>query len=87
MHQAGALLGERHLPDQTGDKAMTDVEVGITIIELRVERIEQAEVDVVGALAEGRAQVVLGMTVGVMRRERQPGLAEAARLQPEHQRR
>ena len=51
-HKALAVACERHLPDRPDREPVADVEVGVAVVEPRVERIQQAQIEVVGAFAE-----------------------------------
>src|SRR4029450_3884853 len=73
-------------PPRPAGEAMADVELGVAVVELRIEGIEQAEMGVVRALAEGRAEIVLRVAVGVAGRERGAGRADGARVEPQDDR-
>ena len=56
---------ERQLPDAGEDHAVADVELGVAVVEHRVERVEVAQVVVRCRVRERRAQVVLGAASSV----------------------
>jgi len=67
-----SVAGERNVPRSSDRDAMPQIGIGIAAIQLRIERIEQPNVEVRCPCAEGRAQVVDGMRVGVVGGQIQP---------------
>src|SRR5437867_536432 len=80
------MFGIGYLPNQAANKAMPHVEIGIAIIERGIVRIGQSEVVVEGAFAEGRAQVVLRHSHGVVGSELHASVAEIVSVKRDNQR-
>ncbi len=72
LRDARHVLRERNVPRAGEHEPMTLVEVGVTLVNLRVERIQQPKICVVIGFAEGRADVVNGMGIGVARMQAEP---------------
>src|SRR5947199_9567107 len=60
------FFGRGNVPGEVGDKAVADVIFRITIVQVRVERIKETQLEVAGvAIAERRDQVIPVDGVGV----------------------
>ena len=62
-------LGVRQGPHGGNGDAMPGIVIGVALIQGRLEGIKQAQVDGLRGLAEGRAQVINRMRVGVVDRK------------------
>jgi len=77
---------ERDVPDAADGHPLPEVEIGITLVQLGVERVEQAQVEVVERLAERRTEVINCVSPGVVERPRQPGVTDVVPRQADIQR-
>ncbi len=85
LRNAFRVVGKRDFPDAARHEAVTDVEVRIALVELRIERIEQAEVEVVAGLGERRRQVVDRVRPRVFGLELETSFAKHAAVETERQ--
>src|SRR5579859_274832 len=76
LHEAVLILGKRHFVERGNDHPVADVEVSIAPIQPWVKGTEEAQVEVVAAFAEGRAQVINGMRPSVVGGHRQAIILE-----------
>src|SRR5713226_3600330 len=73
-----AVLEERKIPIHAAGESMTDIEIGIAVVESGIEGIQQSQVEVSIRLTERRAQIVSGHCIRVSSRELETLQVEAA---------
>ena len=81
LHHSGRRT--RNLPDRAPREPVPRVEIGVAVVEGGIVQIQHPEIEVVVALAERGAEIVLGVRERVPSGKCQPGLAEPAVLHAE----